>query len=226
MRAPAPTASGSGSAKPGARALRERLHGIPVQAPLDRELDRPPASVRMDARLDADTRQKVDDLAGHFRQPRASVLRHILRWGLSHHQGGAPDQGPSQGPVRHLSLYVDAGLYEAVRKAAAAAGVTTAPWLRHLVRHICLADFPAGWQAAHVDERSHESRRYGKRFMLRLDEPTWATLEALSTHFERPAAEIIRQLLAQATPNTFPASWHRRVAARHGAGPACAVRRR
>ena len=44
--------------------------------------------------------------------------------------------------------------------------------------------------------------------MLRLDGQTWATLDAWSTHFERSAAEVIRQLLAQATPETFPASWH------------------
>jgi hypothetical protein len=52
--------------------------------------------------------------------------------------------------------------------------------------------------------------------MLRLDGQTWATLDAWSTHFERSAAAIIRQLLAQATPDTFPASWHLRVAERHG----------
>jgi hypothetical protein len=39
----------------------------------------------------------------------------------------------------------------------------------------------------------------------------------LATYFERSAAEIIRQLLAQATPDTFPASWHRRVAERYRA---------
>ena len=170
----------------------------------------------MDARLDAETRQKVDDLAGHFRQPRAAVLSHIMRWGLSCEPGGALDQGASQGLVRHLYLYVDSDLYEAVRKAATTAGVTTAPWLRHMVRHIHLADFPASWEAEPSDERSHDSRIYGKRFMLRLDDPTWERLDALATHFERAAAEIIRQLLAQATPDTFPASWHRRVAERHG----------
>jgi hypothetical protein len=52
--------------------------------------------------------------------------------------------------------------------------------------------------------------------MRRLDDATWATLDALSTHAERSAAEIIRQLLAQATPDMFPASWHLREAERHG----------
>jgi hypothetical protein len=111
---------------------------------------------------------------------------------------------------------VDSDLYEAVQKAATTAGVTTAPWLRHMVRHIRLADFPASWQAEHSDGRSHDSRIYGKRFMLRLDEPTWERLDALATHFETSGAEIIRQLLAQVTPDTFPASWHLRVTERHG----------
>jgi predicted DNA-binding protein len=136
--------------------------------------------------------------------------------GGRHEPGGALDQGASQGPVRHLYLYVDSDLYEAVRKAATTAGVTTAPWLRHMVRHIRLADFPASWEAEPSDERSHDSRIYGKRFMLRLNDPTWERLDALATHFERSAAEIIRQLLARATPDMFPASWHLRVAERHG----------
>jgi hypothetical protein len=85
-----------------------------------------------------------------------------------------------------------------------------------MVRHITMADFPASWQEEPSDERSHDSRRYGKRFMLRLDDPTWGKLEALATHFEMSGAEIVRQLIAQATPDTFPASWHRRVAERHG----------
>jgi predicted transcriptional regulator len=189
---------------------------MPVRVPPDHTLHHPRASIRMDARLDADTRQKVDDLAGHVRQPRAAVVSHMMRWGLNRAPGGALDQGASQGPVRHLYLYVDSDLYEAVRKAATTAGVTTAPWLRHMVRHIRLADFPASWEAEPSDERSHDSRIYGKRFMLRLDDPTWERLDALATHFERSAAEIIRQLLAQATPNTFPASWRMRVAERHG----------
>ena len=134
--------------------------------------------------------------------------------GGRHEPGGALDQGASQGPVRHLYLYVDSDLYEAVRKAATTAGVTTAPWLRYMIRHICMADFPASWHEGETEERSHESRRYGKRFMLRLDDPTWATLDALATHFKTSGAEIIRQLLAQATPDMFPASWHLRVAER------------
>jgi hypothetical protein len=121
---------------------------MPVHAPPDPTPHDPHASIRLDARLDADTRQKVDDLARRFHRSRASVLSHILRWGLSDHQGGAPDQGPSQGPVRHRYLYVNADLYEAVQKAAAAVGVHFAPGLRHMVRQVTMTDVPARWQGA------------------------------------------------------------------------------
>jgi hypothetical protein len=103
-----------------------------------------------------------------------------------------------------------------VQQAVAAAGVHTAPWLRHMIRHIRMADFPASWREGQAEERSHESGRYGKRFMLRLDDPPWEKLDALAAHFKTSGAEIIRQLLAQATPDTFPARWHRRVVERHG----------
>jgi hypothetical protein len=100
----------------------------------------------MDARLDAITRQKVDDLAKHFRQPRAAVLCHIMQWGLR--RGETLDQGESQGPVRHLSLYVPSELHEQVEKAATTAGVKGAQWLRHMVRQIAITDFPVSWQEA------------------------------------------------------------------------------
>jgi hypothetical protein len=50
--------------------------------------------------------------------------------------------------------------------------------------------------------------------MLRLDEPTREMLEHLSRHFKKSSAEIIRQLIAQATPEAFPMSWRRQHTAR------------
>lgn len=98
-------------------------------------------------------------------------------------------------------------------------GVDISPWLRHLVRRIAGADVPVGWQAATPAERSHDSRTYGKRFMRRLGEPTWAKLEALSAHFGTSAAAIIRQLVAQATPDDFPPGWQPRAAERRARPP-------
>jgi predicted transcriptional regulator len=174
----------------------------PTQRPHD-----PGTSLRLDARLDAATRQKVDDLARHFHQPRAAVLCHIMHWGLSREPTGPLDQGEAQGPVRHLYLYVPFELHEHVAKAAAAAGVNIAPWLRHMVRQMTMADVPASWQEARSEKRSHDSQTNGRRFMLRLDDPSRTKLQQLVEQFGASKAEIIRQLIAQAEPEDFPASW-------------------
>ena len=62
--------------------------------------------------------------------------------------------------------------------------------------------------------RSHDSRHYGKRFMMRLDDPTWEKLEAWSTHFDKSVAEIIRQLVAQAKIEDFPQAWQTAISPR------------
>jgi hypothetical protein len=172
------------------------------------------AAVRTDARLDATTRQKVDDLATRFDRSRAAVLGQIMEWGLSRAQPAHLDQGESPGPVRHLSLYVVSELHEHVEKAAAAAGVKAAPWLRHMVRQITITDFPASWQEATPRERSHDSRTYTTRFMLRLDEPSQTQLEQLIRQLGVSKADIIRQLIAQAKPEDFPKSWHMKASER------------
>jgi len=100
----------------------------------DHTPDQSSQSIRMDARLDQTTRANVDDLAKRFHRPRAAVLSQIMQWGLRRAQTGSFDQGDAQGPVRHLSLYVDSELHERVQNAATAAGVKTPSWLRHMVR--------------------------------------------------------------------------------------------
>ena len=167
------------------------------------------AAVRTDARLDAATRQKVDDLATRFDRPRAAVLCQIMAWGLSRAQPAHLDQGESPGPVRHLSLYVASDLHEHVEQAAAAAGVKAAPWLRHMVRQITITDFPASWQEAPPRER----------FMLRLDESSQTTLQQLIKQFGASKADIIRQLIAQAKPEDFPPSWQMRATERRTQQP-------
>src|SRR5262245_3869788 len=83
-----------------------------------------------------------------------------------------------------------------------------------MLRAITAVDFPASWHAGEAprrglpEGRSHDSRAYGKRFLRRLDEPTRERLERLSRHFKQSSAEIIRQLVAQASPEDLPESWH------------------
>jgi hypothetical protein len=172
------------------------------------------ASVRIDACLDAATRATVDDLAHHFHQPRAAVVCAIMHWGLHHPPIETPDQGHGQGPVRHLHLHVDADLHARAERAARAAGLKLAPWPRQMVRRITMPDFPASWQAERVEQRSHDSRRYGTHFMLRLDVPLETKLQHLATQFGASKADIIRQLIRHATPDDFPKSWHLRAVER------------
>src|SRR2546427_2564786 len=150
--------------------LGHRDGGTPVSSPPDHRPRGARPSIRMDARLDETTRKKVDDLAQRFHTPRAAVLSHIMQWGLSHGETLTPDQGEPQSPVHHLSLYVASDLHEHVQKAATAAGVKGALWLRHMVRQITAADFPASWQEVTPRKRSRDSPTYGKRFMLRFDD--------------------------------------------------------
>jgi hypothetical protein len=142
------------------------------------------------------------------------------------------DQGDAQGLIRHLHLYVPSDLHERVEKAATAAGVNIAPWLRHIVRQIAITDFPVSWQAERSEERSHDSRDYDTRFMLRLDETSRKKLQDLVERFAVSKARIIRRLITQASDGNFPKSWHMRAVERrarqaegHGTGKAQDPRR-
>jgi predicted transcriptional regulator len=172
------------------------------------------AAVRTDARFDETTRAKVDGPATRFHRPRAAVLSDIMQWGLSHGETLTPDQGEPQSPVHHLSLYVASDLHEQVQKAATAAEVKGTLWLRHMVRQITAADFPASWQEMTPRERSHDSRTYTIRFMLRLDDLSETKLQRLVTQFGTSKAAIIRQLIAQPELKDFPTSWQMRAVER------------
>lgn len=82
-----------------------------------------------------------------------------------------------------------------------------ATWVRHAMHQVTYEDFPASWRAGATAGRSHESGYYHRKFGLRLDEVTSCTLEALTQTFARSAAEIMRQLIAQATPEDVPSNW-------------------
>jgi hypothetical protein len=147
----------------------------------------------MDARLDETTRNKVDELAKRFHQPRAAVLCHIMQWGLSRGQTGTLDGGESDGPARHLFLYINTELHARVEQAATTAGVKIAPWLRHMVRQITINDFPASWQEERSEERSYDSHLYDDRFMLRLDQSTREKLQDFVERFAVSKASGVPQ---------------------------------
>jgi predicted DNA-binding protein/predicted HicB family RNase H-like nuclease len=177
----------------------------------------PHPSIRMDAGLDAKTRETLEDLAAGFHRSRAEVLRQVMQWGLGQKRPIA-----MRVPRRLTSFFfmVDAALHRQVREAAQAAGVDVAPWLRHMMRQIRKEEFPKSWQVRKTEkrkaiaQRSHDSRQYWKRFMLRLDDEAGQRLEELATYFGEPNAEVIRQLIIQVRLDDFPQSWHLAVAER------------
>jgi hypothetical protein len=59
-------------------------------------------------------------------------------------------------------------------------GVSMAAWECQAKRQVRLEDFPPSWQAGEITPRSHDSRCYGRRFLMRLDEPTRMQLQDLS----------------------------------------------
>jgi predicted DNA-binding protein len=155
-------------------------------------------SVRRQARLDAETHAKLEELAHTFHRKRAQILRYVMQWALTHTQGWTVD--PSTPDRPHLvHMLVDPELLRQVQAAAAAHGADVAAWERHAMRQIAYEDFPASWRAVETTPRSHDSGYYGTRFMLRLDEVTSRMLAAFTQNFGRSATAIIRQLIAQAT---------------------------
>jgi hypothetical protein len=76
------------------------------------------------------------------------------------------------------------------------------------MRQVTPDAFPPSWRMGETAMRSHDSGYFHRKFGLGLDAGTSRTLEALTSTFDRSAAEIIRQLIAQATPEDFPPSWH------------------
>jgi predicted transcriptional regulator len=164
-------------------------------------------SVRRQARLDADTHAKLEELARTFHRKRAAILRYVMQWEVTHAQTWT--LVPSIPDRPHLvHMLVDPNLLQQVQAAAAAYGADVAAWERHAMRQVTPEDFPESWRAEDIAIRSHDSDYYDQRFQLRLDPATQRKLETFMQAFHRSAADVIRQLIAQATPEAFPQSWH------------------
>jgi hypothetical protein len=163
-------------------------------------------SARHQARLDAATHAKLEELAATFHRKRSAILRLVMQWGLHHSTGWPIDRSPVA-TVPPVPVLLEPDLLQQVQATAVAHGASMAAWLREAVRRGTTEDFPASWRAAETLGRSHESGHYHRKFGMRLDEVTSRKLAAFTQTFHRPAAEVIRQLIAQAKPEDFPPSW-------------------
>jgi predicted transcriptional regulator len=182
--------------------------------------DRPQRyTTRLEVHLDQATQTKITRFVTAFRHRQSAVLRHALEWGLTHGQGWTIDHHRPSGRAQRVFPRLESELRERVEEVATTAGGDISAWLRHVVDLVTVADFPASWQATsaeqgRVPQRSHDSRQYGTRFMLRLDETSTRQLDEHAQHFDRSAADIIRRLIAQAKPEHFLKSWHMAAAER------------
>ena len=176
--------------------------------------DRPQRyTARLEVHLDQATQTKITRFVTAFHRRRSVVLRQVLEWGLTHGQGWTIDRHRPSGRAQRVFLRLEPELRERVEALATAAGGDISAWLRHAVQQVTVADFPASWQATSAEQtrapqRSHDSRQYGTRFMLRLDDASLAKLDTFTQVFVASRADVIRQLIMQATPQVFPRSWH------------------
>jgi predicted transcriptional regulator len=154
-------------------------------------------SVRHQARLDAETHSKLEELARTFHRKRSAILRSAMQWGLTQTGGWTVDMAVP-GTVRTVGMLLQPELLQHVQEAAAAHGATVAAWVRHTLWQVTIEDFPEIWRLGMAGVRSHESGYYQRRLMLRLDETTTQKLQQLVEQFGMSRAEIIRQLIAQA----------------------------
>jgi predicted DNA-binding protein len=186
--------------------LRWNEEGTAIHSPQASQPRPRQYTARYQARLDAATLSKLEDLAKTFHRKRAPILRYVMWWGLGQSKGWMIDAS-HPAAVRTVSLLLEPDLLRQVQETAAARGVSVAAWVREAVRRLTQADVPDSWRTEVIGGRSHDSPTYGQRFMLRLDKLTAQKLEALVAQFGQSRAEIIRQLVAQAKPEDFPQSW-------------------
>jgi predicted transcriptional regulator len=190
-----------------------------MYVPPDHWPGQPRSHARLEVHLDEETQRKLTRFVTAFGRSRSAVLRHVLEWGLSHGQGWKIDRRRPPAKAQRIFLRIEPERRQQVEAVATTAGGDISAWLRRAIQQVTAADFPASGQAASAEQgraprRSHDSRQYGTRFMLRLDEASLGKLDALTASFHTSRAEIIRQLLMQATPKVFPQSWHMAAAER------------
>lgn len=173
-------------------------------------------------KLDAEAFATLETLRTAVRRLPTQVLRQVIAWGLQQEERWRVDRRQVRNPARAMPLRLEPEVRSRVHAAANAAGGDASTWACHILQHVMLADLPPHWQAGGRDPHAHDSRHYGKRSMMRLDDRTWEKLEALSDHCDVSVAEVIRHLVAQAKIEDFPQNWQ----VRDGRQRAAPTRRR
>ena len=113
-------------------------------------------SVRHQARLDAETYAKLEELAAAFHRKRSAILRHVMQWGLTQTRGWTVDMAVPD-TVHTLGMLLEPELLQQVQEVAVAHGASMAAWVREAVRRVTRDDFPESWRAEGIDGRSHDS---------------------------------------------------------------------
>ena len=178
------------------------MHPPPEPQPRQRRY-----SMRRQARLDGETYAKLGELANTFHRRRAAILRYVMDWGLAHTRGWTIDLSIPDRPYL-VHMLVNPNLLQQMQDAADAQAASVAAWVRHAMRHITPEDFPPSWRTGATAVRSHEPGYDDRRFQFPLNPDTQTKVGMLMQTFDRSAAEILRQLMAQAGPEDCPRSWH------------------
>jgi predicted transcriptional regulator len=163
-------------------------------------------TARHQARLDASTLARLEEFAHSFRRKRSAILRYVMQWGLTQTQGWTVDRSAVVA-VPPVAVLLERGLLRHVQDGAATHGTSIAAWLREAIRRVTADDFPASWRVWETASRSHDSGYFDRKYQLRLDGASSAKLGWLAEHFDASAADVLRQLIAQAKPEDFPHSW-------------------
>jgi predicted DNA-binding protein len=87
-------------------------------------------SLRYQARLDAETSAKLQELAAAFHRKHSAILRYVMQWGLAQARGWTIDQS-LPAIVQTVGMLLEPELLQQVQEAAAAHGTTVAAWVRH-----------------------------------------------------------------------------------------------
>src|SRR5262249_10767167 len=141
-------------------------------------------SVRHQVRLDEETAAKLETLEKSIQRKRGPSLRYVMQWAISHSCGWTIDQSlPTS--LHLVPVLVEPRLYQQVQEVAALHGASIAAWVRQAMRQVTINDFPETWRAGESAIRSNDSRYFGQRFMLRLNETTTQQLQRLVERFAK-----------------------------------------